>query len=90
MRAELRRQAADVAAANIGVMCAVTSLITTLLITFYGFTHVPAPSESWTLAVSLTSRKPALRLLSRLLAKTYSQIYRSAFLCQLSTWLAKC
>ena len=46
MRAELRRQAADVAAANIGVMCAVTSLITTLLITFYGFTHVPAPSES--------------------------------------------
>ena len=39
------------------------------------------------LAVSLTSRKPALRLLSRLLAKTYSQIYRSTFLCQLSPWL---
>ena len=81
MRAELRRQAADVAAANIGVMCAVTSLIMTLLITFYGFTHVPAPSESWTLAVSLTSRKPAFRLLSRfrLLAKTYSRRYAGAY-----------
>ena len=37
--------------------------------------------------VSLISRKPALRLLSRLLAKTYSQIFGSTFLCQLSTWL---
>ena len=39
------------------------------------------------LAVILTSRKPALRLLSKWLAKAYSQIYRSTFLCQLSTWL---
>ena len=44
MRAELRRQAADVAAA-IGVR-AVMPLITTLLSTFYGFTDDPAPSES--------------------------------------------
>ena len=73
---------------RLGVRAAMP-LRTTLLSTFYGFTHVPAPSESLTLAVSLTSSKPALRLLSRLLAKTYSQIYRllSTFLCQLSTWL---
>jgi len=43
-RAELRRQAADVAAA-IGVR-AVLPLITALLSTFYGFTDDPAPSES--------------------------------------------
>ena len=33
------------------------------------------------------SRTPASRLLSRLLVKTYSRMYNSTFLCQLSTWL---
>ena len=47
MRTELRRQAADVAAArSIGVRAVTPALIATLLSTFYGFTHVPAPSKS--------------------------------------------
>ena len=61
-------------------------LIATLLGTSYDFTHVRAPSESWT-SPSLSPQESRRFGCSQDFSKTYSQIYRSTFLCQLSPWL---
>ena len=70
---------------------AVTPVIATLLSTSHGFTHVPAPSESLTLAVSLTSRKPALRLRSRECSSRRTRRYQEHISISLSTLdMAQC